>query len=158
MPRDQHGLGPEQLSELVLDVLVELVDGGVRRDLQNVLLGRVPVDDTAEPDADTALALVETATSILVAEPDPGSVVAEPARGTELAVPTVVAGVGTIPGAVAGALAIAAGGVATPRTGTIAIPAARVTIATERPRAGAGAASGITVAIAATGVGPAVVP
>jgi hypothetical protein len=37
MPGDHRGLGPQQLRQLILDVLVELIDRGIRLDDQLLL-------------------------------------------------------------------------------------------------------------------------
>jgi hypothetical protein len=164
VPGDLRRLGPQQLGELVLDVLVELVDGGIGRDLQNVLgLAALTVDDR------TALAPLEAAAGVGVGEATPRALVAEPARRTELTgagelAPPLIAGAGTVAIATArvtvattertavatrGALTAARVPIAAEaaRTGTVAIAAPRVTVATtERAAVAAGGTLAVTTA------------
>ncbi|WP_194899986.1 hypothetical protein [Catenulispora pinisilvae] len=67
MPGHDRGLGPQQLPELILNVLVELVDGGIRRDLQNILavtpLAIGPTDERGT----ATLTRVETAPGLFAA-------------------------------------------------------------------------------------------
>ena len=132
VPGHHRGLGPQQLPELILNVLVELVDGGIRRDLQNILAVTPLAIGPADERGAATLTRVETAPSLFAAIL--GTLVPEATRGAEPALVTVGVGGTVVPGEATGrtliardeatTLVVAAG------AGPVAIAAARVTVAT----------------------------